>query len=633
MATIFQLLSDDETTVLFDFIDETGASNPEGLQSRLRLDPNFSAPAGEHTLFEPPDKPGGSLTFTRDELVESSWRLHVTGATTDALARGVGEMARLLRAGKVLKWQSDGATEPRFIDYEAVSVGALARGQNQKTIAVNHTDAEFPIAIVRQPFMRGPELDSDTNIARNSLLIHEGATAGRPRDWDWDVITDIANESIDAATESYTFDIATAAVRQLQQRTAAGTAAEGEVWTFGFYGFVNAGTDVRARARIEFEDAANTVLATHDGTLTTLGTARPNLSNPTDSISVTTTAAPVNTDHIKVSIRFENATATQRTVRLIGAQLELSSTVTRFVVATETQTNEVEETTAGYPSVAPFYIHGDVPTPVEFVLESQGHGNQFLGLRSAPEIGEKRLSDYLKTTHFAQAEDATQGQDTAIITAATEPGFSPQSGNVGSETDFAVNIGLVQRLAWDLNTLLESRRGAFDVYLRGRQTDASGVIDVQLKGGVSGGGDVQEGPIITWPQDTATFAIKLARFTVPENVTIGSVDLKLFIALEGGVGNFRSDYLVLVPVDSAAAIMTTPAVLSNFVTDPEEGIAFTTDVNGNVGVFVDVAGPVPFFIPPRLSVIFRHVRGIDFSSRILTAQSPIRHTFSPRYYQ
>lgn len=640
---------------VFDLNEPTGAGNPSGLKTRLIGEVNLGTPGKEIRTIST-DRPGALLARKRDDVAVMSFQVDVSApdGSVNTLRSGGGELQRILDAGGdagwEIQWQPRADTEIRFYDFLTSQETPNLFGDKTAMMTVIKQErnvTSFLVEILRQPYTRGPEIDSDTNKTKNSLFIHEGVTGGRPRDWDWASALDISSESIDAATEAYKFDIATTATRLLQQETPAGSAAQGEIWTFYFYGFVTPGEDVRGVASIQFLDSAGVTLATHDGPITSFETIRPNMSEVSEAISVTTPAAPANMDHIRVSVSISSTTATARTVFLIGAQLEKSSAPSKLVVATETQTNEVTENTDGYPSVAPVFIHGDAPAPVSFrfATGTDQSKSPIVALRSRSLVGDKRLLDYLKTTHFAQAEDGTAVVDTALITAATEPDFSPGSGNVGMETTFATNANMVDRVQLRLNTLLESRRGAFDVYVRCLQTLA-GEVRLQLWWSLSFFFSAPEPEIVLHDHGFPQFR-RLGRIFVPRENPFGELALFLQARRLSGSTALRWDYVTFVAVDEQAAEIgrtgeQDPTFSSDSInTVPDKDLVFVSDASGNLLRIAKRLGPLPFDVSPGLAMIFRHHKNfqnstdgrIQDTSEDISVDKTMHHAYSPRYYQ
>ncbi len=550
---------------------------------------------------------------TRAGLVVSSWRQAVGFDDYDDGLNGVGEIGRLLRAGGVIRFQGD--TGIRYIDFEPST--ALTLWDRPEDMVRALTQGVYPegipLEIVRQPFLRGAELDSAVNILDNPSLYREDATnAGRPADFDWDVTTGITNESIDSATEAYKFDIATSAVRDLEQTTPAGTAASGEVWTLSFFAYASAGTTGRAQAVIRFLDSGGSPLGTEQvGTLTALPTSQPNRSDPTATISVTTAAAPASTSRILATIRFDNSDAASNTVHLQLAQLEKASAPSLWVAGEEFMDHQPGNDSG---PLMPVFIHGEGTTPLRLEYELDPAGSSVTKMVNAigwsgGNRGGRSLLGWLN--RIIEVEDYTNRNG------ATDVVDANASGGNAIETDRATTTAHVVVSEIVLTSNLDELRGTWTVWVRLRSN--VGTHGVQLKWllddqGTTGGGAIAYENKKHEAYSSSTYGwLNLGLIDVPRDAPLAGLTLELWADLSESSGEMRFDAVRLVPAELEMGMVQNADTIGSFANlvngeafllDGETFVIERLDSAGGIrAAEYEIRGPIPQG-RPGLNVLF-----------------------------
>lgn len=568
-ATVLQIVDkDDLSTVLWDFNDSTGAANTGTVVTAFGVGGGFalSSPDTEFSQLATDNAPGGITTSTRQPLKLSTWRLRMTASTYDNLVLGAGVLARLLQEGGVIKYVARGSANTRYIDFEPSPAPAFFDGQElelMRVLTLFDTPEGVPIQVWRQPFLRGPRLDSATNVLpTNALMVLDSDGGGRPDGWTWASTTDITSESISASGECYQFTIATGSTRTLRCATQTATAAVGSTYTGSFYAKAST-TGPKAQVLVEFRNNADSILATATGTLTALTTAWQRLT-------VTTSAAPATTAYVNIALQMDNDDATSYTVQWRRAQLENASAVTAFVANSASVPNDPASSGG---RVYPYYIQGDAEAPVEVTLtQSAGTATVYQALIANKGTngrdGRGYLTDYINGSKFYQLESATTGTDTSTSnTLATTA--SPQSGSDALKTTFATATDMTLRASTDISTLLDSRRGTWDVYVRCYQ-DAAKRVTAQLRWGPSTASPAPYSLAsvdfdLTDPVATSFgwVDLYLGRITITEDTlqTINSIRYELWAKTSATV-NAYWDFLAFVPagVRDQQATLTIPGV-------------------------------------------------------------------------
>lgn len=564
MASTLQLLDADDATILFDLNDPTGANNPRSVRTYYGLGGSFqaSSPSLEVVHFAPRTAPGGEVLWSRDGLKTASWRTRIKAASYDDLAAAVGRLGELLRdGGRPLKWVADGSAETRFLDLEPSPAPALFRGELRELNAVIRqfdTPKGVEIVVTRQPHARSASLDSASNLVKNPFLIWDTqAPTGTPDDWAWDNTGGITNQAIDATRNGHTFDIATTANRNLQQTTTAASFAAGDIAPVSFHATRLAGSSARARAVVEYLNAAGTPLATHTGSLVTLSATE-------QRVSVVPAAAPANTDKVRASLQMANSDANSNTVLVAKVQIEKGSAVSAFRCSSQTVHNDPAGATGRAFLV---WTDGDMPCPGILTFKSPDASPkivQILGamLADGAVRGTRRLAEFINTRKFFQAESGTLTNDTSSVADAGASG-----GNV-ARTTYATNpTVMAKRDRINLTTLLETLRGYWDVYVRVKATAAAKHI-LQLRSGSSAADPApySSGEVAHDASNASSFGAvmkRLGAIYVPldPEVSLAALAYELWSRRESGTGSLDWDYVTFVPTDPEfmATLVLVPA--------------------------------------------------------------------------
>ncbi len=406
--TVIAQIVDDDGVLEFDFNDPTGATNQYGLKTSPRdWAVDLGAPDPALTVIEPQTRDGGEIVRTRSRLTSGVITLRAEATTPANLLAGLGVLARVLAEGdRRLKWSIDG-TNVVYIRLEPSPYLALHLGER---LGVFHSSeysraVELDVRFNRQPHYELAELDPTVNVLKNPGLLHDFATpSGRPDQWTWDSTVGISAESIDADDEAYKFIIADAAAHNLQQSSAAATAAPGDVWTGSCYARVTAvAGGPKARCVLRFLDNTGTPIGSdYSGTLTALTTSWQRLT-------VTTGAAPASTDRVRISLQVDNDDATSVTMEFRRAQLEKASSASDFRTGPETVAFDPSST--GLPRKVMVWCDGDVSSLAKCRLTSDANGLKAVRLYRESLIP----VDLLKTTLYKEWEDGTLGADSSSV--------------------------------------------------------------------------------------------------------------------------------------------------------------------------------------------------------------------------
>lgn len=569
MPTDLKIVDSADAT-LFDLNDASGAANPGRVQTYFGVGGGFALNAPELTAvrFEPPSAPGGFTTSSREGLVASSWRQRMVGPSLDSLEEGVGSLQNLLRQGGILKWIPEGSSRTRYIDYEPTSAPALYQGAEMELHQLMHlfdTVAGTPIVLWRQPAVRGAELVAATNVINNPLMLLDSDVNGRPDGWTWTSTTDITAEVISTANEAYGFAIATTGTRTLKSGVVAGVAT-GDIWSGQFEVRASDSVTARCAAQITFLQAdGTTVTATK-----TAGVIQ--LSTGWQRITVSTLAAPALTTKIRLDLVFTNASGTAVTVYVTKAQAEKSSTATLFV-ATPVNTSQDPTATAGRGSF--IYIHGNAPAPVK--IEAKGDTSAkltdlYIGVRGSGGVrGKNSLAAFGQGAHYLQLEGGTLSNNTTAVTDASNA--SGPGNNVAECTHATTPTIMAKRVRVTSTAFLATRRGRFRVYMRAKAMSPSATV-VQLRWGASVADPppyvlAEVGHDTTDASGTGDYVdLLLGTITIPDTVTpISQLTFEIYTRRDAGTGNFRMDFLSLVPADRFSHIYVSPGDAEKWLGD------------------------------------------------------------------
>lgn len=511
-------------------------------------------PETERVLFES-SSPGGALAFRRHALVESSFMVNISATTQANLLTGIGKIGQYLQAAAreswALKWQPDGASEARYYDLVDADLPLLMTGEDGRGYFAytRFEGRDIPITVIRQPYARGASISSDVNILKDGALLKVNAVAN----WALDSGADITGQPHDAAQEALQFDIATTGTRNFQQTTAVGTFAAGDVTTFQYRARAVSGSGARVRAVVRYQTSAAVDLGSEQASGQTV------LTSEFQTIQVTTSAAPATTSRAKVMIRFENVDASSYRVQLKHAQAAKEATASLFREGTETASNNPTlASTTG--RIIPVYVHGTAPTPAAIKITGDS-GAQISSALVAKRSGRGILGGRIASHFYAHNE---YYQDLASATLYNSTTTTDDSANGGNGTVAVTSTGgtFLNRRTRSLSSV--TSEGLYDVYLRVRSLAAS-EHNLQLRWGLSDTDPVaNSGEIINLNTTGLTtfpyLHINVGRVAIPANST--QISLEMWTDSVAGSSSLYLDYLFLVPVDEAAAIIAIPGASS-----------------------------------------------------------------------
>lgn len=609
MASTFQIVDpDDLTTVLFDLNDSTGTNNAAhgSVKTYWGVGGVFDlgAPKLEPSTFTPTYRDGGDVYYTHAGLVDATWRQRITASSYDNLYKGVGRLAQLLRQGGVIKYVPHGSSNTRYIDFEPSSAPALLGGRDTellKVLRMFDTPEGLDMTITRQPFLRGSELSSATNVLKNGSLLVDQNDNGNPDDWT--ISGSVSSANIDPTAEAWEFTIATGTATDVAtQDSAAASAAPSDVWTFQFEAESDSAT-AKARAVIRYLDSGGSVLGSEStGTLTTLA-SYPQI------LSVTSSAAPASTDRVRVYIRVDNDDATSRVIRVRNAQLEESASASAFRVGSTVVANEPATTTTNSGGlVIPVYVQGDAPTPAKFTYTPVEAAAKVATVRVARRSnsglrGKKYLTDYLNKRKWFQAESGTMGTDTST---AVDADGSPGSGSSVAQTTYAGTATTAKRVTIAPTTYLDCLRGTFDLWVRVKAT-ASSIHKLQLKWSASTSSAQFSNTEVTLdlstngtPTSFGYWWVNLGRVYVPEDtaVSLSGLTFELWSRRTSGSGNLNWDGAAPVFVDEYMGTVEAQdgageSQIGSDLTTPGAAItgdpAWTAGTDNDEQIFLDAA--------------------------------------------
>lgn len=643
MPTSLQIV-DASDVVLFDLNDASGAANPGRVQTGFGVGGVFAlnTPVTEFTRFSPSAAPGGFTTFTRDPLVESSWRQWMKAPSYDALEEGVGTLQRLFAAGGIMKWIPDGSARTRHIDYEPSPMPAIYQGKESELHPLLHlfeTPKGVDLVIIRQPYVRWDAIDPLPNLTVNPLLLLSRTTPGRPDSFSWSSLTNITAESISATWDAYQFDIATTGTRTLSSSVVSGL-APADVCSGQWE--VSASDSVTARAALQItflQSDGTTVTATKTGAALLLG------STP-QRLTVTTDAAPALTAKAKIDLVFTNTAATAVTVRMTKVQLEKGTAPTLFRVGPQVFANDPATGRVGY-----VWIHGDVPAPVRVEAQVDSVATVtdiYMGARgNGGQRGKDSLALFGSGVFFLQAESGSLFNSTAV---AVDANASPGTGNSAAQCTYASSpTTLARRVRMTTTTGLAALRGRFVVVCRLRSTAVSNHT-VQLQWGPS----TDDPPPFALPSKSFVTAagasvfnyqdLRLGTITIPDSKTLlAQLSFELWSARATGTGNALFDFIMLVPAGRyghASTYATGDVVATSdwLRSDPERGTLEHLDSSKQYAGPMKIEGQELLWLSPGLNVIIEaHGNGIDTGYTLpkttRTSSPVLQFGYSPRSLQ
>jgi hypothetical protein len=168
-------MDSDETTVLWDFADPTGAANPNTIVTKLGATLDLGTVEPEVAVYRTAAGGARRTHGVSDPPVEFTVLQMASASTYDNLVAGLGQLAEWLRDPPgPLKWTQGGAA--RFMDLlGAPSLPALLRGQGTAGIVATRKSSlgPIPIRLVRKPYMRAAVVTTTPTAVAN-----DPATAG-----------------------------------------------------------------------------------------------------------------------------------------------------------------------------------------------------------------------------------------------------------------------------------------------------------------------------------------------------------------------------------------------------------------------------------------------------------------------
>jgi len=479
-VTLQEVDPDDLSTLLWDYTDTAGTTNPGGVQSYFGLGGTFSLGAPSVSI-DTSDRTGDGaqdVTFSYDDIVQSAFTVRLKATSYDNLRTGLGVLQRLLSADGVMRYIPTGSTQTFYIYRKPSNVPPMFSGQELELYRNGALlEGTIPISFNRERLLRGATLLASVNKARNPTLLLASDASTTMLNWAWDTTVNITTGGFGAnvswPNQSYRFTIATTGTRNFQQVTPTGTAASGDIWTFSFYAKASGGTLCKARAVIDYRTAALGAIGggVFNGTLITL-------SSTEQRISVTTTAAPATTSVIIMSIQFANADGTTYTVDIRRAQLEKAGAVSAFRAGSGSVTNKVLGDSSGLAGKAIFlYNPGDAnslarlslapsngATTIAYLLARKSEG---LDVNLAEGINQMTSATGDFRTRTTIVDKATMYAGTAGDTASVAD--SASTGGNAAKTTFTNQSSLVRRWRWVVTpTDPEALQGTWHVYTAAR---------------------------------------------------------------------------------------------------------------------------------------------------------------------
>lgn len=584
MAYIFQLL-DETLDVVADLNDSTGANNAFGLKT-FCFEVDLGVPDFDRTFFEG-DAPGGSLVRARDGLATMTWKQGTVGNTSsDNYRAGVNELLKKLRYGSLFKVQMTPTSEVLYVDYISTDFLALLRGQAIYKIASQLHDPDgMPLACRRQPYLRRAEVSSGSQRLINGSLIVDSNNDGRPNSWTWESTSGLSAESIDAATESYQFSSTLTSAAGLQSNAVAAT--PGQAWSASadIYGDTS---NAQSRIVLSFYDAGDVIISSVNGTLTP-GTG--------DFATVSVSGiAPANTAFVRARIIRINVSGSSSVYRFRRAILGLGAS--SFLTAVGAVAND-PGLTSGPGRTSLIYIHGSAPAaPIVTWTVDGGSLVEIVVAKYAAlsRDGGRRLSDYINTRKFLQAEAGTLGANTTSTADADASG-----GNCAQTTGDA---SLQKRVTHVISTKLDTLRGAtWDVWVRVKPT-AAATWGLQLRHGEESADRVEnEIPVVNTATSWDYVDVYLGRMAITDSA-VASISLELWARRVSGSGNLRWDFLTFVPVDQPSSVIAKlQAAWGSKVLFPGKDLVASTNP----------ASPGAGFVVPDGSMQLQHTSHTNYS--------------------
>ncbi len=217
--------------------------------------------------------------------------------------------------------------------------------------------------------------------------------------------------------------------------------------------------------------------------------------------------------------------------------------------------------------VYPVTVTGDLPTPgrIRVQMDSGATTERILvGHRAQKSRASTFFSDYLSETGFSQAEASARGwtvtraSDTTTGVNATA---SPGSGTSQASTAFTTNPTIMQeKISFTRTTLMDSLRGTWDVVVRVGESSLTGPCEIQAAWAPNAAGE----PTETFDPQELDFSLSggpawlertVGRITIPDTVSLGGMQLRLYARRLSGTGSLLWDFIWLVPSDHATIVV------------------------------------------------------------------------------
>ena len=554
---------------------------------------DLGSPAHEFSRFTSPGTDGGTTVNSRAGFRQVTLGVRVRGSSYDNLTTAVGKLSTYLRNGCVIRWQANTSANVRYIDVEPRPSPYVLDGRELSmylATSLIDTPDGLELVLTAQPYLRGAETDSASNLLTNATLLRD--TAGgvaRPDGWSWSATANITNEAISASGEAFQFDIDTGATRQLLQTTPNSTVVAGETWTMSGYARVTdpAFTNGQVQAMIEYQTNAGAAVNTITGTLGTLTTGWTRVQC-SGVASLTATKA-------QAGLRVDMTSVTPATLQLRNVQFEEAAAATPFNVGSETGSVDPVPT-IGMGRLVPFYNPGDAPTPVTVVAQdtTSSHLGQRVAIATKKGGPPGTLTTLLNGGFISQCEAWTTGTDTALDTNANS---SPGSGNTGLLTTFVTTTNSQRGFINNLNAAAHRGR-TYRAFLRftNRTAAYNGTINLRWSYPPTPSTD-NDAVTVTSATGATYYEADLGLVTCPDVSSTG-LNLAIWASRSSGTGNLVLDYVQLVPVDEQAGTILFGGSVTNtnqVRSYPEDSLWLGTTSAGVGAAFQvnGINGPIP----------------------------------------
>lgn len=619
------------TRVLFDLTDLLAENTSEygGVTTELLGDPDWGAPRYDRRRFKPTSRDGIRTTYVSAVDREVTLKVRFTAPDYDSLALGVGRLSRYLQAGCTLEWTPAGSAYTRYLDVEPSDSPALLDGRELglfEVLRLFQTNSGVTLKLICQPYFEGAELDPETNLLPNStLLLDFDTTDTEPDSWAWGAEVP-ATGGIDPDEEAFSAEIDGDTDAELSARSAAASVTTDESYVFAFDVKVAGGTTAYAQAGLEFYDSGDVIVGSRaEGELTQLTTQW-------QRIYVAAVASDGDEDYVWAYLMFSNTDSSPVTVFARNAQLENDTAPTLFVTAPQ----DIYSDPAFSGRIAPLFIHGDVPTPIRPTVASGASEEQFCWIASLGRdyTGQGSLTTYVNAAKVAQAEDGTNGTDTADATVAEA---SPQTGTSAARTTFSTTT-MEPRVTWDLTDNLAGLQGREWLLIARVKPGASNVHSLRIDVGWGGAYDAPASAFVaTFTGSTSGDWCEVPCGIVgfPNSLAAG---LHIVANATGDAADVLDwDCLLFVPTNAGLLDLGQEIDGYSFHADPEELLIGAVDDEGAVvlDAGTSIEGPVPSVVRPEFNAVYiaalestDGTRGTSDITSVWRFKAPYR----PRYF-